>query len=110
MDSPDLENLLELVKNLDRALDRYLAGATQPSEAVPHILETCQQMRSKELSEAVKYWLGAIEHHAAEITNPRKRSGGDAPFLASGNFLGLALLKDIYYLRTQLIGMRSTGH
>ena len=110
MDSPDLENLLELVKNLDRALDRYLAGAAQPSEAVPHILETCQQMRSKELSEAVKYWLGAIEHHAAEITNPRKRSGGDAPFLASGNFLGLALLKDIYYLRTQLIGMRSTGH
>lgn len=110
MDSPDLENLLKLVKNLDRALDRYLAGAAQPSEAVPHILETCQQMRSKELSEAVKYWLGAIEHHAAEITNPRKHSGGDAPFLASGNFLGLALLKDIYYLRTQLIGMRSTGH
>ena len=64
----------------------------------------------KELSDAVKYWLGAIEHHAAEITNPRKHSGGDAPFLASGNFLGLALLKDIYYLRTQLISMRGAEH
>jgi len=57
----------------------------------------------------VKYWLGAIEHHAAEIANPRRRSGFDAAFLTSGNFLGLQLLKDIYYLRTQLSGIRKTG-
>ena len=47
MDS-DLDILLGLVKDLDRALDRHLAGTSQPSETVPCILEICQQMRSKE--------------------------------------------------------------
>jgi hypothetical protein len=103
MDIQEHELLLTMVKDLDKALDRYLAGPDRPSEAVPQILEICQRMRSKELSDAVKYWIGAIEHHAAEIANPRERSGGDSDFLASGGFLGIQLLKDIYYLRTQLM-------
>jgi hypothetical protein len=103
METPDLEFLLGMVKDLDRELDRYLAGTSTPSEAVPHILGTCQRMRTKELGDAVKYWLRAIEHHAAEIANPRKRSGADSDFLASDGFLGIQLLKDIYYLRTQLM-------
>jgi hypothetical protein len=80
MESPELEELFDLVKTLDKTLDQYLAGAAKPSVAVPHIFETCQQLRSKELSEAVKYWLGAIEHHAAEIANPRRRAGAMQPF------------------------------
>jgi hypothetical protein len=107
MEGSDLAFLLGMVKNLDRALDQYLAGTSAPSEAIPHILGTCEQMRTKDLSDAVKYWLQAIEHHAAEIANPRKRSGADSDFLASGGFLGIQLLKDIYYLRTQLVSTRS---
>jgi len=110
MESPDLDVLLGMVKDLDKELDKYLAGSSKPSVAVPHILETCQQMRTKDLSDAVKYWLGAIEHHAAEIANPRQRSGADAHFLASGEFLGIQLLKDIYYLRTQLMTARTSIH
>jgi hypothetical protein len=110
MQSPDLDFLLGMVKELDRELDRYLAGTSAPAEAVPHILGACQQMRTKDLSDAVKYWLQAIEHHAAEIANPRPRSGADSDFLASGSFLGIQLLKDIYYLRTQLMNVRSAIH
>jgi len=102
MESPDVEVLLDMVKNLDKELDNYLAGSSAPSEAVPHILETCQQMRTKELSGAVKYCLGKIELHAAEMANARQRSGADAGLLTSGEFLGFKLLKDVYYLRTQL--------
>jgi len=110
MESLDLEFLLRMVKELDRELDRYLAGTSAPSEAVPQILGTCEQMRTRDLSDAVKYWLRAIEHHAAEIANPRQRSGGDSEFLASGSFLGIQLLKDIYYLRTQLMTARGPIH
>ncbi|HKI65449.1 MAG TPA: hypothetical protein VKA16_12595 [Burkholderiales bacterium] len=74
------------------------------------MLETYQEMRTRELSEAVKYWLGAVEHHAAEATNPRQRSGGDWQFLGSEAFLGTQLLKDIYYLRTALVKTSNTKH
>ncbi len=110
MESPDLEVLLAMITELGRELNEYLAGKSAPGEAIPLILEICQRMRAEEPSSAVKYWLGAIEHHAAEVANPRKRSGGDEHFLASGEFLGIQLLKDIYYLRTQLMNARSAVH
>jgi len=99
-----------MVKDLDKDLDRYLAGSAQASEAIPHILETCRQMREKEISGPVHYWLGAIEHHARQIAKPRNRTREDEHLLASRDFLGIQLLKDIYYLRTQLLSARTTVH
>jgi len=110
MESPDVEILLGMVKELDKELDRYLAGSAQASEAIPHILEMCQQMRDKEISGPVHYWLGAIEHHARQIAKPRNRIREGEQLLASGDFLGIQLLKDIYYLRTQLMSARTTVH
>jgi hypothetical protein len=107
---PDTEALLGLVKDLDKVLDRYLSGCDEPCVAVPQILKTCEQMRAQEPGAAVKYWLGAIEHHAREIANPRKREGADADFLTSSGFLNIQILKDIYYLRTQLMNARATVH
>jgi hypothetical protein len=65
-------------------------------------------MRAQAPGPAVKYWLGAIEHHAREIASPRKREGADAHFLTSSGFLNVQLLKDVYYLRTQLMNARAT--
>ena len=110
METLDGEALLSLVKVLDKALDRYLSGSEQACVAVPQILKTCEQMRALAPSTAAEYWLAAIEHHAAEIANPRQRSGADAHFLASGGFLGIQLLKDIYYLRTQLMTAPTPAH
>lgn len=110
MESQEEQVLLSMVKDLDSALDQYLDGSSKASEAVPHILETCQRLRAREVNSAVKYWIGAIEHHAAELANPRERSGADSDFLASGEYLGIQLLKDIYYLRTQLMSARAAVH
>jgi len=108
MESQEEEVLLSMIKDLDAALDQYLAGSWKASEAMPHILETCQQMRAREVNRAVEYWIGAIEYHAAEVANPHERSGADSHFLASVEYLGIQLLKDIYYLRTQLMNARNS--
>ena len=110
MEIVDNEALLGLVKDLDKAVDRYLSGSEQACVAAPQILKTCGQMRELAPTAAVEYWLGAIEHHAREIANPRKREGADAHFLASNGFLGVQLLKDIYYLRTQVMSARAAVH
>jgi hypothetical protein len=110
METPDTEALLGLVKDLDKALDRYLSGSDEACVVVPQILKTCEQMRAQEPGAAVKYWLGAIEHHAREIASPRKREGADAHFLDSTGFLNVQLLKDIYYLRTQLMRAGTAVH
>lgn len=110
MANPDSEALLGLVKDLDKVLDRYLSGCDEPCVAIPKILKTCEQMRAQAPGAAVEYWLGAIEHHAREIANPRKREGADAHFLTSSGFLNIQILKDIYYLRTQLMNARATVH
>jgi hypothetical protein len=110
METADTEALLGLVKDLDKVLDRYLSGSDEACIVVPQILKTCEQMRAQAPGAAVKYWLGAIEHHAREIASPRKREGADAHFLASSGFLNVQLLKDIYYLRTQLMSARAAVH
>ncbi|MFZ1910118.1 MAG: hypothetical protein WAU52_13640 [Burkholderiales bacterium] len=110
MESGDFDVLLGLVKDLDRELDKFLSGSASASDAIPLILDTCKQMRSNELSDAVKYWLAAIEHHAAEITSPPRRADEDYRFLTSSAFLGTQLLKDIYFLRTGLVNARSSIH
>jgi len=112
MKSPDLEILLGLVKTLDRELDRYLAGTSDPSDAAAVILETCKKIRAKELTGQVHYLVGAIEQHARQIGNQNKRSGSDTQFLASDAYWGVRLRKDISYLRTELMDARpdSPGH
>lgn len=102
MELPDVEVLLSMVKDLGKALDGYLAGASDASEAIPHILETCQQMRAKRITGPVDYWVGTIERHAAEIANPLEYLGTDGRILSPGEYLRVQLLKDIYYLRVQL--------
>ena len=103
MDSLDIEVLLGMVKDLDMALDGCLADATQAQDAIPRILETCRQMRAKEITGPIHYWLGAIEQHARRIGNPGARSGTDAHFLPSDAYWRIRLRKDIYSLRTQLV-------
>ena len=110
MQTPEMEVLLAMVTELGRGLNQYLAGKSAPGEAVPLILDTCERMRAKEPSSAVEYWLGVIERHAAEVANPRERSGANGHLLASEEFLGIQLLKDIYYLRTQLLNAGSAIH
>lgn len=110
MQTPDMEVLLAMVTELGRELNQYLAGKSARGEAVPLILDTCERMRAKEPSSAVQYWLGMIERHAAEVANPRKRSGVDGHLLASEEFLGIQLLKDIYFLRAQLMNAGSAIH
>jgi hypothetical protein len=102
MDSEDVRILLALVKKVDREFDRYLAGGPQPIGAIAEILETCEQMRSRKLDGAIAYLLDPIERCASEIANPRNRSGTDGHFLASSDFLGLRLLKEIYNLHSRL--------
>jgi len=103
MESLDVEVLLGMVKDLDMALDRCLADGSQDCEAIPRILETCQQMRAKEITGPIHYWLGAIEQHARRIGNPGARSGTDAHFLPSDAYWRIRLRKDIVSLRTQLV-------
>ena len=110
MATVDSEALLSLVKELDKVVARYLSGCDEPCVAVPRILEACEQMRAQAPGAAAEYWLGAIEHHAREIANPREREGADADFLASSGFLNVQLLKDTYYLRTQLMSVHSAVH
>ena len=102
MKSPDEDTLLGIVKDLNDILDRYLVGSSKASETAPRLIQTCQQLRSREINKAARYWLGAIERHAAEIGKAPKRSWDDGNLYTSGAFLGMQLLKDIYYLRMQL--------
>ena len=95
MGSPDVEVLLSMVKDLNKALDRYLGGVSPASEAIPHILETCQQMRANQITSPVDYWVGAIERHAAEIANPLEHLGADGRILSPGEYLNIQLMKDI---------------
>jgi hypothetical protein len=110
MESPDEDTLLGMVKDLNDTLDRYLVGSSKAAETAPRLIKTCQQLRAKEINSAAKYWLGAIERHAGEIGKAPKRSWDDGNLYASGAFLGMQLLKDIYYLRLQLRHTRRSLH
>jgi hypothetical protein len=110
MKSPDEDILLGMVNDLNDTLDRYLVGSCKASETAPRIIKTCQQLRAKEINSAARYWLGAIERHAGEIGKAPKRSWDDGNLYSSGAFLGMQLLKDIYYLRLQLRHRRNTLH
>jgi len=110
MGSCEFDVLLGLVKNLHEELERYLTDTASSPDVVPRILGTCKQLRTMNLSEAAKYWLGAIERHAAEIASPRCRSDGERHFLTSSGYLGTQLLKDIYFLRTRLMNSRDSIH
>lgn len=108
MQSPDAKVLLDLVKDLHEVLDRYLVGSSEASETAPQIIKTCRQLQTKELNSAARYWLGAIERHATEIEKSPKRSWDDGHLYSSGAFLGMQLLKDVYYLRLQLMNGRTS--
>jgi len=110
MQSPDAKVLLDLVKDLHEVLDRYLVGSSEASETAPQIIKTCRQLQAKELNSAARYWLGAIERHATEIEKSPKRSWDDGHLYSSGAFLGMQLLKDVYYLRLQLMNGRTSIH
>ncbi|HXZ51300.1 MAG TPA: hypothetical protein VEH51_04800 [Burkholderiales bacterium] len=110
MESADVEVLLDMVQNLNDVLDGYLVGSSKGSDAAPRLIETCRQMRARELNSAAKYWLGAIEKHATEIERSPRRSWEDGQLYSSGAFLGMQLMKDIYYLRLQLMNGRSAIH
>jgi len=110
MTTPDKDTLLGMVKDLNDILDRYLVGSSKASETAPRLIKTCQQLRAKQINSAARYWLGAIERHAGEIGKSRKRSWDDGNLYASGTFLGIQLLKDIYYLRLQLKQARRSIH
>lgn len=110
MESPDVEVLLGMVVQLNKALHQFLAGTSQASEAIPHILGTCQQMRANKIPSQVDYWLSTIERHAGEIANSREHLRADGRPLSPGEYLGIQLLKDIYYLRIQLLSARAPAH
>lgn len=99
MESSEFDALLGLAKDLREELDLYLRDTVSSAEAMPRILDMCKQMRAKELSEAAKYWLGAIERHAAEITSRGHRPGSERNLLALSVFLGTQLLMDVHYPR-----------
>ena len=102
MGSCEFDVLLGLVKNLHEELERYLTDTASSPDVVPRILGTCKQLRTMNLSEAAKYWLGAIERHAAQITRSSNRSASEGDLLTSSVFLGTQLLKDVYFLRRRL--------
>lgn len=110
MERADIRGLLDMVKDLNDVLDGYLVGRSKAADAALRLIETCRQMRARELNSAAKYWLGAIEKHAAEIERSPKRSWDDGQLYSSGTFLGMQLMKDIYYLRLQLMNGRSAIH
>ena len=75
MEPREVELLLALVKDMDKELDRYLADSSSSSETMPQILETRQQMRTKELSDAVTYWLASRGCYSEEIANQEDSRG-----------------------------------
>ena len=108
MEPHEVDALLGMIKELGRTVDRYLAGKVECAEAVPRIVDACKQMQAKRLTDGPAYWIRALEHHAGEILNPRERSGALAHYLGSGEFLRIQLLKDLYYLRSQLLNARTS--
>lgn len=112
MEPRELELLLRMVENLNRELDRYLTESSLPAEAIPQILNICQHMRAKSLDGAIQYWLGAIERHATEISDPQPPSDeiGSLPSPARLLNTELHLLKDIHNLHRLLTHSRGAIH
>jgi hypothetical protein len=105
-----MRGLLDMVKDLNDVLDGYLVGRSKAADAALRLIETCRQMRARELNSAATYWLGAIEKHAGEIERSPRHSWDDGRLDTSGTFLGMQLMKDIYYLRLQLVNGRGAIH
>jgi hypothetical protein len=112
MDPRELKQLLGMVENLNSELDKYLAESSLPAEAIPHILKFCQHMRAKNLDSAIQYWLGAIERHATEISNPQTPSEEIGSLPSSARLLSteLHLLKDVHNLHILLTHSRGAIH
>lgn len=108
MEPSELDALLGLMQDLHGELDRYLTGAASSSVAIPRIRDMCAQMRTKGLSEAAKFWLGAVESHVTEISSPGPRPGSERNLLTSSVFLGTQLLKDAHLLRAGLVNGRDS--
>lgn len=106
MEPSEIDALLGLMQDLHGELDRYLTGTASFSDAIPHILDMCKQMRTKGLSEAAKFWLDAVESHVAEISSPGPGPDSERNLLTLSVFLGTQLLKDVHLLRTELVNGR----
>lgn len=104
MESVNVRSLLGMVRELDTELDSYLAGA-EASEAMPSILDTCQQMRSQGLNNSLRYWIECIEFHASQIAAPSKATKVNDH--VDAELVSFQLQQDISYLRTYLTNMRS---
>ena len=103
MELDERDDLLGMVVELDRALDRYIFQSPCSAQVVPAILSTCKRMRLARPSGAVKYWLKAIERHARAIAHPAQGKGAEVEAIGSRRHLGFRLLEDIFNLRLQLI-------
>lgn len=99
----DIDVLLSMVEDLEAALDRHMAVRTPSYDEIPRILQTCEQMRAKEVNAAVSYWLAAIEQHAAKLTQPAGPTGADGNSFASTDSDRLKLRKGLYLLRSQIM-------
>jgi hypothetical protein len=106
----DADALLVLVKEMSEELSRYLAGSVGPAEAIPRILATCKRLRATELDEGMRYWLGAIERHAAGLGSPRGGSDDERWLFSSSEFLRVHLMRDISFLRLQIVNARSAAN
>jgi hypothetical protein len=103
MESPDVESLISMVQDLTKELDNYVSGSSKRSEAVSHILNVCEQIRTKEIDGTVHYWLGVIEQHAKRIGSSGTRRGTVGYFPASEAYSGIRLRVGIHSLRTQVM-------
>lgn len=103
MASVDVDALLSMVEHMEVVLDRYLAGSARSSETIAHVLDICQQMRSKKLDAGTRHWLKEIERRVIEIGDARAED--DDPSALSKRFLNTQLLQDIHNLRRQILAM-----
>lgn len=97
------DDLLGMVAELDRALDRNLFQSPCSAQVTLEILSTCKRMRLAKPSGAVKYWLKAIERHARAIAKSAQSKGAEVEAVGSRRYLGSRLLEDIFNLRLQLM-------
>jgi hypothetical protein len=98
----DRDRLLNLVKEMDQTLDRFLLGQALPAEVVPSILSTCKRLRAAELDDSARYWVGAIEQHASGLDRARDDVAPDEHLFSSSEFLRVHLLRDLCFLRLHL--------
>lgn len=106
----DRDALLKLVKEMDQTLDEYLLGRARPAEVIPAILTTCIRLRTAELDDGARYWLGAIEQHAVGLSRAREEVAEDEPLFSSSEFLRVHLLRDLCFLRLHIRNAEGAAH